>query len=934
MVRERFGAGIGKVGLSWCRACCSKSPWEALHPGEGRHTHTEFYYLRTHVATGSTCLHTTNSETHRGLYSQANPAQKVYCTSRGEEGERYTEKSTKVRRDISSDNLIAARVSIPRRPVCNPDFSHSVFVDITACPTGDLNNSKIPGVAVANLACSPPTKTNRVQSPAGSRPDFRMWKLCRTMPIVLGFSRGSPVPTLPFRRCSTLTSLTLIGSQGLYVARFLPQRTWFNPRPGHSRIFVCGNSAGRCRCSAGFLGDLPFPSLFHSGAAPYSLQLPSSVLKTLLLRAAQISSLTHSVRIPTSVQFMSRQSQCSRVLQAPSRTVGFTRRFHTVSSIQATNTLLAVVPQSPVVDHNSLRSRTLVRRPSSKTAGRWVAACLRPPPIIFPNSRDASRRAEAPASLTRTFLLSASETLAGERRSVMLESRDLQGGQTATSASFQKEGRARWVSDYGAGQLIRRQLQHIQMMSEKKADLERRLQALLKEREALNCALEEATDRIVVLEQHIHDQELQIRKWELFRTMPLVDGLYRESPVSHVLSFCRCSLITSFTIIGSQDLDGHFRMATGWARQCTGHGITLQVEIFRSRSGDNRRIAGLISWKFMVQCWVICDQRHVTCDSMRCRSPPSAAMYSCRPTGRHATWVRYGCSHPCRPYIADVSAASKILRRSWNFRSYDRSTDRCDGWLRVQLYSPADSPAQHSVANQTQGIVPGALCSQSEHGHAHMKGITSLLRLCWLDFSPPTKTNRVPFPEGPDPRTFECENRDRGCRWPAGLLGGLPSQPLDSRAAPHAPDLEALKTSMSGTRTLGHSHASSVCCCCATLLDVDELSCGHVCLRIQGETTIIKSSKISKNPATKHYSREKAKSGQYPHTHLPIPILLASRTDANQEVVHPSLSAHSSASTPPPPSPHSVFSSASYSTANTTLPLLWHEKTPTTLIDV
>ncbi|KAJ8888065.1 hypothetical protein PR048_007551 [Dryococelus australis] len=39
------------------------------------------------------------------------------------------------------------------------------------------------------LDCSPPTKANRVQSPAGS-PDFRK---CRTIPLVGGFSRGSPV---------------------------------------------------------------------------------------------------------------------------------------------------------------------------------------------------------------------------------------------------------------------------------------------------------------------------------------------------------------------------------------------------------------------------------------------------------------------------------------------------------------------------------------------------------------------------------------------------------------------------------------------------------------------------------------------------------------------------------------------------------------------
>ncbi|KAJ8873476.1 hypothetical protein PR048_024294 [Dryococelus australis] len=74
------------------------------------------------------------------------------------------------------------------------------------------------GAAVAErLACSPPTKANRVQSPAVS-PDFRMWKSCRTMPSVSGFSRGSPVSSaLSFRRCSILTSITLTGSQNIVV---------------------------------------------------------------------------------------------------------------------------------------------------------------------------------------------------------------------------------------------------------------------------------------------------------------------------------------------------------------------------------------------------------------------------------------------------------------------------------------------------------------------------------------------------------------------------------------------------------------------------------------------------------------------------------------------------------------------------------------------
>ncbi|KAJ8898164.1 hypothetical protein PR048_003524 [Dryococelus australis] len=54
--------------------------------------------------------------------------------------------------------------------------------------------------------------------PGRVAPDFRMWKSCRTMPLVGGSSRGSPVsPALSFRRCSILASITLIGSQDLDV---------------------------------------------------------------------------------------------------------------------------------------------------------------------------------------------------------------------------------------------------------------------------------------------------------------------------------------------------------------------------------------------------------------------------------------------------------------------------------------------------------------------------------------------------------------------------------------------------------------------------------------------------------------------------------------------------------------------------------------------
>ncbi|KAJ8898218.1 hypothetical protein PR048_003578 [Dryococelus australis] len=57
------------------------------------------------------------------------------------------------------------------------------------------------------LDCSPPTKANRVQSPAGPLPDFRKWESCRTMLLIGGFSLGYPVSsTIAFRLCSILTS--------------------------------------------------------------------------------------------------------------------------------------------------------------------------------------------------------------------------------------------------------------------------------------------------------------------------------------------------------------------------------------------------------------------------------------------------------------------------------------------------------------------------------------------------------------------------------------------------------------------------------------------------------------------------------------------------------------------------------------------------------
>ncbi|KAJ8898156.1 hypothetical protein PR048_003516 [Dryococelus australis] len=64
-------------------------------------------------------------------------------------------------------------------------------------------------------------------------------------------------------------------------ARLPPRRTVFDTRPGH-QTFANGNLAGRCRWSAGPLGDLPLIPPPHSGAALRSLPSASSALKTTL----------------------------------------------------------------------------------------------------------------------------------------------------------------------------------------------------------------------------------------------------------------------------------------------------------------------------------------------------------------------------------------------------------------------------------------------------------------------------------------------------------------------------------------------------------------------------------------------------------------------------------------------------------------------------
>ncbi|KAJ8891686.1 hypothetical protein PR048_004215 [Dryococelus australis] len=157
---------------------------------------------------------------------------------------------------------------------------------------------------------------------------------------------------------------------------------------------------------------------------------------------------------------MSHQSQCSRFLQAPSRTAGFTRRFHTLSAIQVTNTSFAVILSSSTLP---LHSRTLARRPPLKTAGRGGRGASQSHQNILASSppagergRDTSKAAKQRDSPKGRFPLFTGFPGRGIRR--------------PPSASFQEERRAKWVSDYGAGQQSRCQLQHLTILGSEKVD--------------------------------------------------------------------------------------------------------------------------------------------------------------------------------------------------------------------------------------------------------------------------------------------------------------------------------------------------------------------------------------------------------------------------------------------------------------------------------
>ncbi|KAJ8866949.1 hypothetical protein PR048_032811 [Dryococelus australis] len=121
-----------------------------------------------------------------------------------------------------------------------------------------------------------------------------LWRECRSSrraspnqnidASVEDFARATNIGFDARRQRRGISLLQNRGRGGLAVrrSRLLPRLTRFDSRWGRSRIFASENRAGRCRCSAGFLVDLPLPLSLHSDVVPFSPHCRPPVMQSVV----------------------------------------------------------------------------------------------------------------------------------------------------------------------------------------------------------------------------------------------------------------------------------------------------------------------------------------------------------------------------------------------------------------------------------------------------------------------------------------------------------------------------------------------------------------------------------------------------------------------------------------------------------------------------
>ncbi|KAJ8887533.1 hypothetical protein PR048_013749 [Dryococelus australis] len=184
---------------------------------------------------------------------------------------------------------------------------------------------RIRAAVAERLACSPPTKASRVQSQGlvtrgfshvGIVPDDaagrRVFSGISHFPPpfhsgAAPYSFRSPSSAVKtslsdihedHEACHTEYLPSLPGRGGVVVILLASHQGDRVQSPaGSLRIYANVNRAGRCRWSAGFLGDLPFPPPLHSGAAPFSLHFTIIGSQDLVVKSHTTLSITLSTFI-------------------------------------------------------------------------------------------------------------------------------------------------------------------------------------------------------------------------------------------------------------------------------------------------------------------------------------------------------------------------------------------------------------------------------------------------------------------------------------------------------------------------------------------------------------------------------------------------------------------------------------------------------------
>ncbi|KAJ8875251.1 hypothetical protein PR048_023146 [Dryococelus australis] len=196
--------------------------------------------------------------------------------------------------------------------------------------------------------------------------------------------------------------------------------------------------------------------------------------------------------------------------------------------------------------------------------------------------------------------------------------------------------------------------------------------------------------------------------------MPLVSGFSRGSPIYPTLSFRRCSILTSITLIGSQDLD-----------------VTSRPNLY---------IHSCCTEKLHLTGTVLCESQ--------------GGIHTCsRYKGCFQSLAQPG-SECTRPYHTHITP---IL------------------WFAIANFFPQLNKPLHIECRSIEHLECEAifLTRESRSKSTRRSGTTMAEQ---LDCSPPTKANQVQSPAG-FIRISASGNRAARCRWSTGFLRDLPFPP-------------------------------------------------------------------------------------------------------------------------------------------------------------